>query len=131
MPEQYGDLFDGANDGRPLPPDIQIVYQQLLDDGAAWRTDVPAMPGLDECVRTMSQMARASTLQRQAKARRPLREQSAPAATHLSIHRTPQRKDNSSTMKTRIGAIASVAAAVAVVALLIGVFARFRPWTHT
>ena len=125
MPEQYGDLFDGANDGQPLPPDIQMVYQQLLDDGAAWRTDVPAMPDLDECVRTMSQMTRASTLLRQAKARRPSREQSAPAATHLSIHRTLQRKDNSSTMKTRIGAIASVAAAVAVVALLIGVFAVF------
>jgi hypothetical protein len=125
MPEQYGDLFDGSNDGQPLPPDIQMVYQQLLDDGAAWRGDVPAMPGLDEYVCTMSQMARSSSLQPQAKPRRPLREQSAPAATHLSIHRTLQRKDNSSTMKTRIGAIASVAAAVAVVALLIGVFAVF------
>jgi hypothetical protein len=125
MPEQNDDLFDGTSDGRPLPPELLMMYRRLLDDGAAWRTDVPAMPGLDSFVRTMSQTARASTMQLEATARRPVREQSAPAAGASRVFSRPtlQRKDSSPTMKTRIGAIASVAAAVAVVGLLVGVFA--------
>jgi hypothetical protein len=126
MADQYGDLFDDANDGQQLPPDIQIVFRRLLDDGAAWRTDVPDMPGLDERVHAMSQMARLSDMQLQTQTRRPLRDQSAPAAIDLSIHRTLQRKESSSTMKARLGTMAAVAAMVAVVVLLIGVFALFR-----
>jgi hypothetical protein len=124
MAEHYGDLFDDAND-RQLPPDIQMVYRQLLDDGATWRRDVPPMPGLDERVHAMSEMARSSTTQQQAESRKRLREQSAPAAIHPSSYRTLQRKESSSTMKVRLGRIASAAAMIAVVALLIGVFALF------
>jgi hypothetical protein len=105
---------------------MQMVYRRLLDDGAAWREDVPAKSGLDERVRTLSQMARSSAMQQQAaKARRPVREQSAPATIHLSIHRTPQRKERSSTMRTRFGRIVAIGAMIAVVTLLIGVFADF------
>jgi hypothetical protein len=115
--DSFDDLFDTATEAQPLPPDIQMIYQRLLDDGAEWRGDVPAMPSLDERVQTMAQ---SFTMPRQA----PGTIRQLPGkSTHSLFRRTARKKEVVPMTRTRFGRIAAAAAMVAVVALLIGVFA--------
>ena len=52
MPELFHDLFDDSDSS--LPPDLQALYQQLLEDGVSWQKEVPTMPSLDARVQELS-----------------------------------------------------------------------------
>jgi hypothetical protein len=115
MPELFRDLFDdGGSDGPVLSPDLEELYEQLLDDGTRWQEDVPTMPGLDatveELVQGMHVPARGD--------RQVLREKS----PSISIARADDWKRGTRTIRNRSSGIVSIAAMVVVVALLITVF---------
>ncbi|MGO8949814.1 MAG: hypothetical protein ACLQUY_19600 [Ktedonobacterales bacterium] len=110
------DLFDDASQSQSLPPDLEALYQRLLDDGALWRETVPTMSGLDASVVSMTQQF----LTRPANDSHPvLRSQPPLPSTYRATHHAG---GGTVIPRSRLSRIAAIAAMVVVVSLLIAVF---------